>query len=601
VNLLAEKEHLEVLVKNNMKEQIENLIKEVLKNLNIEDVIFSVEHPDDFKNGDYSTNVAMVAFKGRRMFEKAIEGDSNTINVKYGVEVTSPKELANKIKTELDKLKIKEISKVEIAGPGFINFYLSREFFTENINKILEEKENWGKSKIHSGKKILVEHSSPNLFKPFHIGHVMNNTIGESISRLAKFSGADVDVISFPSDISLGIAKAIFIILEKHVKEGQIFKPQDIVLLGDAYVEGVKRYEEDESIQNRVKEIADNIYLNTPSVELDVYNACKQFNMDYFEYITGVLGSKFDNYIFESEAGFVGKDIVVKNTPKVFTESEGAIVYIPEESKKHINTAVFINSQGNPTYEAKDLGLLDIKFEKYNPDISIFITDHQQISHFDVVLDAAEKINKEWSEKSIHRTHGRMTFKGQKMSSRLGGVPLAKDLLDLVIEDVKEKSKDLSSDDCVIIAVSALKFTILRAMAGKNINFDPETSLSFEGDSGPYLQYSIVRANSVLTKTEGLGYKLDAKVLSKEESFDFEKMICQFPYIVNRSVEEWAPHHIVGYLVELARMFNGWYGNTKLIDEENPNMMYNIAITKAFTETMKNGLNLLGIKVPEKM
>jgi len=565
-----------------MKQKIENLIKEALKNLGTtEEVSFVIEHPEDFKNGDYSTNVAMVCAKKQNI---------------------NPKELAVKIANILQESKEKNnIVDIQVAGPGFINFYLSREFFTENINKILDEKENWGKSEIHSGKKILVEHSSPNLFKPFHIGHVMNNTIGESISRLAKYSGADVEVISFPSDISLGIAKAVFIILEKYTTDGQIFKPQDIVLLGDAYVEGTKRYEEDESIQARVKEIADNIYMNKTSIELDVYNACKKFNMDYFENIVGVLGSKFDNYIFESEAGVVGKEIVLKYTPKIFTESEGAIVYIPEESKKYINTAVFINSQGNPTYEAKDLGLLDIKFEKYNPDLSIFITDHQQISHFDVVLDAAEKIHKDWSEKSIHRTHGRMTFKGQKMSSRLGGVPLAKDFLDLVIEDVKEKSKDLSEKDCSIVAVSALKFSILRAMAGKNINFDPETSLSFEGDSGPYLQYSIVRANSVLDKAEGLGYKLHLKATSALESTDFEKMICRFPYFVNRSIEEWAPHHLVGYLLDLARMFNSWYGNTKLIDEENPDILYNIAVTKAFTETMKNGLWLLGIETPERM
>jgi arginyl-tRNA synthetase len=131
------------------------------------------------------------------------------------------------------------------------------------------------------------------------------------------------------------------------------------------------------------------------------------------------LGSKFDSYIYESEAGVVGKKIVLENTPKVFTESEGAIVYIPDESKKNINTSVFINSQGNPTYDAKDIGLLNLKFEKYNPDLSLFVTDHEQIPHFNIVLDAAEHINRNWKEKSVHIHHGRMSFKGQKMSSRL--------------------------------------------------------------------------------------------------------------------------------------------------------------------------------------
>jgi arginyl-tRNA synthetase len=563
-----------------MKEQIEKLIQEALKNLNIEGGNFTVEHPADLLMGDYSTNVAMV-------YAKQIK--------------TNPKELAEKIVVEIcTRQDLVHIEKVEVAGPGFINFYLSREFFTNTINKILEEKDNWGKANVHSGKKILVEHSSPNLFKPFHIGHVMNETIGESISRLANFSGAEVEVISFPSDISLGIAKAIFILLEK-IKIGPINVGNEIVEYGNAYVEGIKRYDEDKSIHSRVKEISDNLYFQEPSDEWDLYIRCKAINMSYFEQITAVLGSKFDGYIFESEAGVVGKEIVLKHTPDIFTKSEGAIVYIPEESKKYINTAVFINSQGNPTYEAKDLGLLDIKFEKYNPDLSIFITDHQQIAHFAVVLDATEKINKNWAEKSIHRTHGRMTFKGQKMSSRLGGVPLAKDILDLIIEDVKEKSSDLSDKDYNIIAISALKFTILRAMAGKNINFDPETSLSFEGDSGPYLQYSIVRANAVLEKAKNLGYELDTFDLPKSDTNDFEKIICRFPYIVNRSIEEWAPHHTVGYLLELARMFNSWYGNTKLIDEENKDMLYNIAITKAFVQTMKNGLWLLGIEVPEKM
>jgi len=566
-----------------MKNTLQNLIKGALKNLGIEAGVIVLEYPADLVNGDYSTNVAMS-------YAKQIG--------------KNPKSLAEEIKNELEKNLPQTISKIEVAGAGFINFYLSREFFHESIKEILNKKENWGKTNIHINKKILVEHSSPNLFKPFHIGHVMNNTIGESISRLAKYSGGDVEVISFPSDVSLGIAKAIFIIMEKHTVSGEVFNPTDIVILGDAYVEGTKRYDEDPSTHTRVKEIADNLYAKKESVELDVYNACKKFNMDYFESVTAMMGSKFDDYVFESEAGIVGKEIVYKYTPEVFTKSEGAIVYIPDEEKKNINTAVFINSQGNPTYEAKDIGLLDIKFKKYNPDFSIFITDHQQISHFEVVLDASKKIDAEWAlrvEKSIHRTHGRMTFKGQKMSSRLGGVSIAKELLDVIIEDVREKSKDLSDENCNAVAVSALKFTILRAMAGKNINFDPETSLSFEGDSGPYLQYSVVRANSVLEKAFNLGYKIDINTNSQNEPINFERIICRFPDIVERSIIEWAPHHLVGYLIELAQMFNSWYGNTKLIDDQNPDMAYNLAITQSFIETMQNGLYLIGIKVPEKM
>jgi arginyl-tRNA synthetase len=280
-------------------------------------------------------------------------------------------------------------------------------------------------------------------------------------------------------------------------------------------VTGTQRYDRDESVHARVKEIADNLYAQKPSPEWDVFQKCKKFNINYFESIVTKLGSHFDSYSYESEAGVQGKEIVLDNVPDVFTKSEGAIVYIPAEEKKNINTAVFINSQGNPTYEAKDIGLLDLKFSKYHPDLSIFVTDHEQVSHFNVVLDAAEKIDPVWNSNSRHVPHGRMSFQGQKMSSRLGNTPLVTDMLDTVLEEVNERSGDRAIDNTTkeSIAIGAIKFAILRAKPGMNINFDPETSLSFEGDSGPYLQYTHARIASLLEKAavEGLAPKYNPK------------------------------------------------------------------------------------------
>ncbi|MCX6753217.1 MAG: arginine--tRNA ligase [Candidatus Nomurabacteria bacterium] len=223
-----------------MKQKIINLIKDALNKLEIGEVNFVVEHPEDFKNGDYSTNVAMVCAKQLKM---------------------NPRELAEKISAEIMKHPLRlsvtsplakgegwggGVEKIEVAGAGFINFYISKEYFQKELANIITLADKYGSSDLNKGKKILVEHSSPNLFKPFHVGHMMNNAIGESITRLAHFSGAEVKAISFPSDISLGVAKAIFIILEKQI-DGQVFKPVDIVVLGDAYVEGTKRYDDDES------------------------------------------------------------------------------------------------------------------------------------------------------------------------------------------------------------------------------------------------------------------------------------------------------------------------------------------------------------------
>ncbi|MEO5646646.1 MAG: arginine--tRNA ligase [Candidatus Paceibacterota bacterium] len=557
---------------------IEHALRETFS---IEGVSFVVEQPKDISHGDYSTNAALV------------------ISKQLG---KNPKEIAEALVTYLEENKTIGIDTITIAGAGFINFSLTKEYFAEQLKTILEQQEQWGSSDVHKGKHILVEHSSPNLFKPFHIGHVMNNAIGESIKRLAQASSATVTAMTFPSDISLGVAKTIFILLEKF---GTDFIPTDLGVLGDSYVEATKRYDEDESIHARVKEIADNLYNSTPSPEWTVYQACKKFNIEYFEKITARLGSHFDTYIYESEAGAVGKEIVLGHVPAVFTESEGAVVYIPEESRKDINTAVFINSQGNPTYEAKDIGLLSMKFHQSPIDLSIFITDNQQVPHFQVVLAAAEKLHTEWVEKSVHVHHGRMSFKGQKMSSRLGGVPLAETLIDTVSEEVLERSqnsgKEIIAGDIVDeIAIAALKFSILRAAAGKDINFDPETSLSFEGDSGPYLQYSTVRAKSILVKAENLD--IDFSAAPKEwQTTNLEKMLIHFPEVVTHAIEAWSPHFIVTYLLELSQAFNSWYGTTKILVEGDDTSPYKVALTKAFAQTMTNGLQLLGIKVPSKM
>jgi arginyl-tRNA synthetase len=284
----------------------------------------------------------------------------------------------------------------------------------------------------------------------------------------------------------------------------------------------------------------------------------------------------------------------------VFTESEGAIVYIPDESKKNLNTSVFINSQGNPTYDAKDIGLLDLKYERYSPDFSLFVTDHEQIPHFNIVLDAAEHINPLWKQNSIHIAHGRMSFKGAKMSSRLGNTPLVTDMLNLVLEEVNERSaeREIDYETKEAIAIGAIKFAILRAKPGQNINFDPETSLSFEGDSGPYLQYTHARIVTLLEKAGDIGLAAKLSVTESEPM----KLLYRFPEVVESAITEYAPNYIVTYLLEIARAFNSFYGANKIIDPENREISeHRLAIARATQIVLANGLDLLGIMAPEKM
>lgn len=439
---------------------------------------------------------------------------------------------------------------------------------------------------------------------------MMNNTIGESIVRLVKNGGAETTALSYPSDVSLGIGKAVWKLLEYGVEKLDELETleEKVAFLGTCYAEGTQTLKEHPEYEPRVRVITQDIYEHRDTEAYRAYLKGKELNLQYFVKMTSLLGSHFDDYIFESEAGKVGVEIVRAWIGKVFKESDGAIVFEPSEEDveqdPQLHTRVFINKDGNPTYEAKDLGLLKLKFERYDPDTSIFVTDNEQGPYFRVVSYVAGKIQPEWREKTVHLTHGRMTFKGEKMSSRLGNTPLVSEMLDVVKELVYERAKEkdaLSDEDATKIAIAALKYVILRTQIGKSVNFDPDTSLSFEGDSGPYLLYTYARAKSVLRKAEeqGISYKV-SELPSGWKTTSLEKILAQYQEHTISALESYSPHIIVNYATELAQTFNSWYGNTRILTEEEATP-YRLALVEATSIVIKNALYILGIETLEKM
>lgn len=578
--------------------EIYNAIKEVLQKIGGDAALFTLSAPDTPLHGDYATNIAFVLAK-----EKGV----------------APLECATSLVAELSTELIGVVSKVEVAGPGFINFFVEEKL----IQKENESEENFVITKF-THKEVLVEHSSPNLFKPFSIGHLMNNIIGEFIARAMRYTGARVTVVSFPSDISLGIAKALMIIesdiQKKNITLSFFDNPVDEVItyLGEAYVRGVKECEENEASMTEAKSVLSRLYLHSnggvdSKDEEFMYltEKTRRINEEYFKETLRGIGSHVDNFIYEGEAGKVGQTIVNEyaETEKVFTKSEGAIVYVPDESRKDLHTAVFINSQGFPTYEAKDIGLLAIKFGMYAPDLSYTVTDGEQLSHFKIVFDAAGKLNSEWSArvaKSIHVPHGRMLFKGAKMSSRLGGVPLALQVIGEVEEEVKERAgekiahlgeeakKQLERD----IALSAIRISVLRSKPGININFDPETSLSFEGDSGPYLMYTHARCCSLLAKGRQLGF---TPVFTSCDITLLERDLARFAFVVKESIETLQPQKLVSYLFGIAQLFNSYYATNQIISDDRIVSEHRLMVTKRTKFVINEALSILGISAPEEM
>jgi len=568
-------------------EELKNLIAEALKNLSLETKEtcpepvewVHLEHPEDMTNGDFSSNIAMVFAK------------------KAGV---NPRELADKIKNQIEKKMPSFISKIEVAGPGFINFYLASDFFVDSINEIKKSGAKYGRNDSLKGKRAVVEYTDPNPFKEFHIGHVMSNTIGEAISRLVDFSGAKLTRACYQGDVGVHVAKAIWGI----INDGGTIK--DVSALGRAYAKGAKAYE-DAATKQEIDMLNKKIYDRSDKEINKIYDAGRKLSLEHFEEIYQKLGTKFNHYFFESETGKSGKDIVLKFLGKnIFEKNEGAIIFRGEHYDPKLHTRVFLNSEGLPTYEAKELGLAKIKYDKTKYDLSVVITGNEVNEYFKVLMKAMELIFPDLAKKTVHISHGMMRLPSGKMSSRTGEVITGESFIDQVEEMVREKIKDrdLSANEQKLIssqvAVAAIKYSILKQAPGRDTIFDLEKSVSFEGDSGPYLQYAYTRAGSILAKAKAENVKAKLKNNSNQ-LFTLERLLYRFPEVIEKAQKEYAPHHVLTYLTHLAQTFNTFYGETKIIDPADPDSPYKVAITEAFSIVLSNGLYILGIQAPGKM
>ncbi len=562
-----------------------NITEELKKNiadcsgLSVDGVV--LEHPADPINGDYSTPSALVI--GKR-------------------DGKNPRTVAEDLAEKLSSLAIPGIQKVEVAGPGFINFFLTRNFFAEKVEEIVKDGGRYGSNSLFSGQKIIVEYTDPNPFKEFHIGHLMPNVIGESIARLYEKSGALVSRACYQGDVGLHIAQTIAAILREEGMPGEESTLREkTAFLGRMYTQGSKLYDENEEFKEEVQRINKTIYSHDDATIDDIYKKGRQWSLENFERIYNILGTVFNYYFFESETAPIGKKIVEDNMGKVFEESQGAVVFKGEEFGLH--TRVFINKGGIPTYEAKDLGLAFKKFELADWDKSLIVTASEQNDYFKVMFKALEQIDPRIALRNYHIGHGLLRFVDGKMSSRKGNVITGESLIEEMrvsaLEHMKENSLTAEEKERVAqdIGVAAIKVTVLRQAVGKDIVFDPEKSISLEGDSGPYLQYTTVRAASVLGKANETERAVSA--IPPELSY-LERLLYRFPEVVERAAKESAPHHLISYLLEIAAAFNSWYATTKILDG-GEFQSYRLSLTEATKIVLTNGLYLLGIRVPEKM
>lgn len=560
-----------------MQNEIRTAIIASLQSLGVIETNFVVDHPTDkTTDADYFSNVAMVVAKQLQQ---------------------SPVAVAKQLSTALEE-SIPKVVKIEIAGPGFLNFYLERSFYTESLNYIIEKGSEWGKNNSQKGTITLIEYTSPNLFKPLHIGNLVGNIIGESVARIFTYNGAVVKRINYPSDIGLTVAKAVWGLKQTSGN------PDDINALGEAYRTGNEAYETNENAKDEIVRINQALYAESDEELLALRTRGIETSKKQLAAICAQLGTVFDMEVYESEAAPKGVELVNQNTGSIFTESEGAIVY--EGEKVGLHTRVFLNSKGLPTYEAKDLGNFARKQELF-PDwtTSIIVTGNEQVEYFKVLYAAIREIFPKTRDRVLeHIATGFLTLTTGKMSSRKGNVLTGESLLTEMEEAAKEKAAETRTDTpeelAEQIAVAALKYQILRQAVGSNIVFDKERALSFEGDSGPYLQYTHARICSVLEKATQAGVSEDTQ-LPPPDTYAVEKLVYQFPEIIETALKERSPHKVVGYLIELAGTFNTFYATEKIADPADEYAPYKAAVAAAVRRTLKNGLWILAIKAPERM
>jgi arginyl-tRNA synthetase len=523
--------------------------------------------------GDYSTNIAMQ------------------LAPKLG---KNPREIAGQIKDALNNDEA--ISGVEIAGPGFINIFLT--------DTALQKNWSLQASQIYKDKVVIAEYSDPNAFKALHAGHLYTTLVGNAISNIIEEAGAKIFRLNYGGDVGLHVARAMWGIIhylggEYPEKLNEIKESKRPEWISKRYVEGTSAYEADDEAKNQIIDINKKIYAlfenNDKSSDFaQIYWTCRDWSYEGFKKLYNDLNVKpFDEFIPESTVTPLGIKTVQDGLSRgVFEKSDGAIIY--SEDKSGLHTRVFITSKDLPLYEAKELGLAIYKWEKYKFDKSLVITANDIIEYMKVLFSAMSNFYPEVEERTTHLTHGMIKLSGgRKMSSRKGNVLMADDIINDAIT-ANEKSSGKADKD---VAIGAIKYAFLKQRIGGDIIYDPEESVSLQGNSGPYLQYAHARACSILEKSDAqnanqfINLTVYERLLARELS--------HYQIALNKAINDLMPHHICTYLYGLSQVFNRFYENSKVVGDERESIRRELV--ERYALTLKAGLEILGIKAPNKM
>jgi arginyl-tRNA synthetase len=525
----------------------------------------------------------------------------------------APREAAQQI---LPYIRHEDIERVEIAGPGFLNFYLNKKFFLKHLGRILEEKDGYGSWNLGQNRVVLMEFGSPNAFKSLSVGHLRNAITGLSLSRLLTFLGYRVVNLNYYSDIGLHVAKSIYMFLRRPLPNDFEARTthEKMNYIVDCYVEANQLFETNPDVKSEIQEINLKIFSGEDSIINETYKKLLQWSLDHQHYdFFERIGVKFDREYSESQMSDAAVRLSTELEGKVLIRDDNALVFPGEQY--NVNRYVFLSKYGTPTYSAKDMALALKKREDYpNYHFSIVLTSVEQNDYFKSLIAALCVFDNSFKDKYYHLGYGWLLgMDGKKASTRKGNIVDAVDYLNEAKEIAKERIKDdknyLPQDIDNIaekIGISGLKFLFLSHELHKDIVYNPTVFLDPQGYSGPYILYAYVRAKSILREANIDKFDFDSSGLNTDYSVsdceeELLEILSKFENITFMAGKQLAPHIIANYLFDLAQSFNKFYKEHKVLVDNEFVRNFRLSLTLATATVLANGLYLLGIETIDHM
>ena len=542
-----------------------------------------IETPKDSKNGDY----AFPCFRLAKELRKA------------------PPAIANEIKEKLEL--VEEIEKVEVAG-GYLNFFINKATLAEEVLGEISKTEQYGKSIVGEGKNIVIDYSAPNIAKPFHIGHLRSTVIGGALYNIYKYLGYNVTGVNHLGDYGTQFGKLI---------EGYKMWGEEYDIENDPINELTKIYIRINEACKNDEQILENCRNNFKKLEdgdsycVEIWKKFRELSLQEFQKVYDLLGSKFDSWNGESFYSDKMPEVIdlLQKTGKL-VESQGAKIIDLED--KGINTPCIIEkSNGSTTYATRDLAAILYRARTYDFDKALYVTSYEQVLHFKQVFEVAKLLglDEKYTNGLEHVSFGMVLLPEGKMSTREGNIIKLEELLNEAISRAKEiieqKNPDLENKEEVAkkVGIGAVIFNDMSASRIKDEVFDWNTILNFQGETGPYIQYTYVRTKSVLEKAGCLPKIEDVKIenLSDEYSLAILKLIYNFEDVLVQVTDKNEPSILARYLIDLAKAYSSFYNENKIIVDDKDVQDARVYLTYAVSQVLKQGANLLGIEMPEKM